>query len=107
MEPNVLPQDADGLIAMAEGVANAVAEKKIKDGRMIELRLRVRIAAATYERAAFRAVRGAAHRSAQARALLEVADRRWGRALDRLHEQLVVTIAALSVAESEMLPVSA
>jgi hypothetical protein len=99
MEPNVLPQDADGLIAMAEGIANAVAEKKIKNGRMIELRLRVRIAAARYERAAFRAVRRAADRSARARALLEIADRRWGRALDLLYEQLVLTIAALSLAE--------
>ena len=107
MEPNVLPQDADGLIALAEGVANAVAEKKIKDGRRMELNLRACIALAGYTHEAYVAVRMAAHRSAKARAVLEVADRRACQALERLYEELVLTIAALSLAESEMLPVSA
>jgi hypothetical protein len=107
MEPNVLPQDAAGLIALAEGIANAVAEKQIKDGTRIELRLRVCLASVAYERAAFLALHRAAHRSEEARALLEVAERRSCRALERLYEQLVQTIAALSLAEREMLPVSA
>lgn len=100
VEPNLLPEDPDTLLALAEDIANVLGEKRAELGisKHTETVLRASIAAATYARSAYLAILAGANESPIALRFLAPAMK----ASDRTERQLRRRLTSL-IAESEVM----
>ena len=89
-------EDARELFALADEIADVLAQKRPELGPSdkTEALLRASIAAAMYARTVYATLRQAKE-SALARRFLKQAEHRWKRALDRLREHVIRSLAVI------------
>ena len=108
MKISALPKDADALVAFAESIATALAEKQEQLGitTEVEAPLRSAIAGATFAGDAYVAALAHAEKSAQARSYLAEAKRQRDRSLEQLRRRVTRSIRHLGrLSEEEVLSV--
>jgi len=91
-------EDARALFALAERIADVLAQKRPELGqndRRTEAHLRASIADARYARTVYAAMCRDKEKSAVARRFLEQADHRRRRALERLREHVIRSLAVI------------
>src|ERR1041385_3253546 len=98
MKVSPLPEDADALIAFAEGIATVLSEKKEElDIRTeVEALLRASIASATFAVSTYLVVIASAKKSAVAQGYVALAKARCGCSIEQLRRRLTRTIGHLS-----------
>ena len=108
MKINALPKDADELIAFAQWIATALAEKQeqLGIGTESEKSLRTAIAAATFAGDVHLAALTHVEKSPEARRFLAETKRRRDRSLEQLRRRVTRSIRRLSnLTEEELLGV--
>ena len=105
MKISALPKDADALVAFAESIATALAERQECLGIAIEgeAPLRAAIAAATYATDAYVAALAHAEKSVEARRFLAEAKRRRDRTAEQLRRRVTQCIRRLRRLGEEVL----
>ena len=106
MKISALPKDADSLVAFAESIATALAEKQEQLGIAMEVEapLRAAIAAATFASDEYVAALAHAAKSPVARSFLAEAKRRRDRSIEQLHRRVTRSIRRLSrLGEEELI----
>ena len=105
MKTGALPKDADGLVAFAESIATALAEKQEQLGIATEAEapLRAAIAGAVFAGDAYVTLLAHAEKSPVARRFLAEAKRRRDRSLEQLRRRVTRSIRRLSGLGEEQL----